>query len=74
MQEKQVLVDPAGQPSELGDIDHADRHRLAVAQPEALDLLDRMPERVAVVEDLPAQGAACGAAASPGGRCSPRRP
>ena len=43
---------PAGEPRQLGGEDHADRDRGAVAPAVALGVLDRVAERVAVVEDL----------------------
>ena len=43
----------AGEPGELGRVRHPDADRLAVAPAVALDLLDRVPEGVPVVEDLP---------------------
>ena len=45
--------EPAGQAGQLGGVDHADGDGVAVPEPVALDLLDRVGERVAVVEDLP---------------------
>ena len=55
---RRAVVQPAGQPAELGGVDHADRHRLAVPEPESLDPLDRVPERVPVVQELPPSGLA----------------
>ena len=43
---------------ELGRVDQPDRHRLAVPPPELLDLLDRVAQRVAVVEHLAVTGLA----------------
>src|SRR5690606_41223782 len=44
--------EPPREARELGRVDHPDRDRRTVAPREALDLLDRVRERVAVVEDL----------------------
>ena len=46
------VVELAGEPGQLGDVDHADRHRGPVPEGVALDLLDGVPEGVPVVEDL----------------------
>ena len=43
---------PTGEARQLGGEDHPDRDRGAVAPPVALGVLDRVTERVAVVEDL----------------------
>ena len=47
-----AVVQPAGEPGQLGGEDQADRDRVAVPPAVALELLDRVAERVAVVEDL----------------------
>jgi hypothetical protein len=51
---QEVAVDPAGTVGDLRDIDHADRDGFAVADPVVLEPLDRVPERVPVVERLTA--------------------
>ena len=51
-----LVVEPAGEPRELGGEDHADGHRGAVPPLVPLDLLDRVRERVPVVEDLAQAG------------------
>jgi hypothetical protein len=52
-----LAVQPPGEPSQLGGERHADRHRGAMPEPVALDLFDCVPERVSVVEHLPADPA-----------------
>ena len=42
-----------GQPADLGREHHADRDRVAVPEPVALEPLDRVAERMPVVEHLP---------------------
>ena len=49
-------VEPPGEPGQFRGVDHADRDRLAVADLVALDPLDRVAQRMPVVEDLPAPG------------------
>ena len=49
---QQAVVDAAAAVCDLGDEHHADGDRLAVPQAEAVHALERMPERVAVVERL----------------------
>ena len=51
------LVEPAGQPRQLGDEHHPDGDGLAVPPAVALAPLDRVPEGVAVVEGLRPTGA-----------------
>lgn len=46
------VVEPPGQPGQLGGEDQAHRHCRAVPPPVALAALDRMPQRVPVVEDF----------------------
>ena len=53
MQRTGRLVQPAGQPGQLGDVHHADGHRVAVPEPVPLHPLDGVTEGMPVVEDLP---------------------
>ena len=50
------VVEPAGEPAQFGGEDHADGDGGAVPPVVALVLLDRVRQRVAVVEDLPQPG------------------
>jgi hypothetical protein len=51
-----IFVQPAGQPGQLGDVHHADGHRVAVLEPVPLHPLDGVAERMPVVEDLAEAG------------------
>jgi hypothetical protein len=50
------VVQPSGEPTQLGGEDQADRDRVPVLPRVLLAALDRVPERVPVVEDLPQPG------------------
>ncbi len=54
MPRQQLVVDAARAVRDLGDVDHADRDGLAVADAVALESLDGVTERVSVVERLTA--------------------
>ena len=48
----QVVVEPPGQPGQLGGVDQPDADGITMPPAELLDLLDGVAERVTVVEHL----------------------